>query len=162
MVLSNQAKLDTYLEARKNQLAGNLGGYATDSASAVKILVGNERLKKKESNLRKSDTNAGSNNSASNIDSSVTLVFVEVTASAETTEDSCWTCGGADHIKYDCPKLSDKEKQAYRDRRDRYKKVRNSNEIKGDIIKAAVFMHLSGMKSDSESDDQYNKQSVSF
>ena len=26
-VLSNQAKADTYLEARKNQLAGNLGGF---------------------------------------------------------------------------------------------------------------------------------------
>ena len=49
-VLSNRAKLDICLEAHKNQLAGNLGGYATDSASAVNILVGNEMLKKKGSN----------------------------------------------------------------------------------------------------------------
>ena len=34
----------------------NLGGYTTDSASAVNILVGNELLKKKESNFRKSAT----------------------------------------------------------------------------------------------------------
>ena len=38
-VLSKRGKLDTYLDARKNQLAGNLGDYATDSASAVNILV---------------------------------------------------------------------------------------------------------------------------
>ena len=52
MVLSNPAESDTYLEARNNQLAGNLGGYATDSTSAVNILVGNELLKGKGSNFR--------------------------------------------------------------------------------------------------------------
>ena len=36
MVLSNQAKSGTYLEARKNQLAGNLGSYATNSAIVVR------------------------------------------------------------------------------------------------------------------------------
>ena len=56
-VLSNQAKSDTYFEVRKNQLAGNLGGYATDSASTVNILVGNEMLKKNGSNPPKSATN---------------------------------------------------------------------------------------------------------
>ena len=34
-VLSNRAKSDTCLEAHKNQLAGNLGDYTTDAASAV-------------------------------------------------------------------------------------------------------------------------------
>lgn len=56
-VLSIQAKSDTYLEAEKNQLAGNLGGYATDAASAVNILVGNELLKKKVLNSPKSAIN---------------------------------------------------------------------------------------------------------
>ena len=56
-LLSNQTKLDTYLEARKNRFAGNLGGYSTDSANAVNILVGNELLKKKGRNPPKSATN---------------------------------------------------------------------------------------------------------
>ena len=60
-VLSNQAKSDTYLEARKNQLSGNLGGYAIDSASTVNIFVGNELLKKKGSNPQKSAANDDGN-----------------------------------------------------------------------------------------------------
>ena len=65
-------------------------------------------------------------------------------------------------MRYNYPKLSDKEKQAYRDRHDHFKKASNSNETKGDNINAAVFMYLGDVTSDSESDDQDNKRSVSF
>ena len=56
-VRSNRSKSDTHLEARKNQLAGNPGGYATDAASAVNILVGNEMLKRNGSEPQRSATN---------------------------------------------------------------------------------------------------------
>jgi len=122
-VLSNPVRSDTYLEACRNILAGNLGGYATDATSTVSILVGNELLKAKGSNSRRS-SNAGGGKITSNGDSSETLVFVGVTASTDSSEDSSWTCGAADHIRYDCPKLSEKARQTQRDRCDNYKKGR--------------------------------------
>ena len=116
-VLLNRSKSDTNLEAQRNQLAGNLGGYATDPTSAVNILVGNELLKRKESNHRNSNTNGGGNKSASNGDSSETLVLVGVAARTEASGDSCWTCGATDHFRYECPGLSE---QAKKDIMERY------------------------------------------
>ena len=153
-VLSNPARSDTYLEARRNWLAGNLGGHATDSTSAVNILVGNELLKTKGSNSRRA-SNAGGGKITSNGDTSESLVFVGVTGPADSSDDSCWTCGAADHIRYDCPKLSEKERQTHGDRRDHYKKGRGNNESKGDKMKAAAFMHLGNELSDSESDNEF-------
>ena len=61
----------------------------------------------------------------------------------------------ADHIRYDCPKLSEKERQTHGDRRDHYKKGRGNSESEGDKVKAAVFMHLGNELSDSESDNEF-------
>ena len=55
-------------------------------------------------------------------------------------------------------KLSEKERQTHRDRRDHYKRGRSNNGNKGDNVKSALFMHLGNEKSDSESNDQGNKQ----
>ena len=157
-VLSNRSKSDTYLEARRNQLAGNLGGYATDPTGAINILVGNELLKRKESKPRSSNTNGGGNKSANNGDSSETLVLVGVTAPTGASEDSCWTCGAADHFRYDCPKLSEKAKKDILDRRDHYRKGRSNDGNKTDNVKAAVLMHLGNEKSDSDSDGEDDEQ----
>ena len=159
-IFSNRTKSDTYIEARRNQLAGNLGGYATDATSAVRLLLGNEALKKAGSNPRKPSNNIGGDKSAGSGDTSETLAFVGITGPPNDSGESCWNCGAVDHIRYDCPKLSEAQKQTYRDRRDGYKEA--GNKTKGDNIKAAVFMHLGNMESDSESDDQDEKQSKSF
>ena len=152
-VLSNRSKSDTYIEARKNQLAGNLGGYATDPTSAVNILVGNELMKRKESNPRSSYTNGGGNKSASNVDSSEALVLVGVAAPTEASGDSCWTCGATDHFRYECPSLSE---QAKKEIMERYKKGRGNDDSKPDKIKAAVLMHVVD-KEDSDSDSDNNQ-----
>jgi len=63
---------------------------------------------------------------AMGIDSSEVLVFVGVMVFAESSENSSRTCGGADHnIRYNCPKLCEKERQTHThvsDMTDDYKK----------------------------------------
>ena len=120
------------------------------------ILVGNELLKTKGSNPRKSSNGGGDKITNNGRDTSESLVFVGVTGPADSPDDSCWTCGAADHIRYDCPKLSEKERQTRCDRRGHHKKGRGNNESKGGKVKAAVFMHLGTELSDSESDNEFS------
>jgi len=122
-VFSNPSKSDTLIEARRNELAGNLGGYATDSTSAVNILVGNELLKKKGGNPRQSSNSGGGKSTGTGRDTSESIVFVGEAGETKPSGDACWECGAEDHLRYECPKLSDKQKQDFRDKRDYYKKI---------------------------------------
>ena len=152
-VFSNESKSDTLIEARRNELAGNLGGYATDSTSAVNILVGNELLKKKGGNPRQSSNSGGGKSTGTGKDTSESLVFVGVAGGARSSGDVCWECGAKDHLRYECPKLSDKQKQVHRDKRDYYKNNRGGN--KGDAVDAAVLMHLGNESSSDESENKF-------